>query len=82
MPSKTASKTRTRKLFRNGGSQAVRIPKEMRFATDEVLLRREGDRLILEPKARTLAALSREMGEPLDWDWDAPDPTVRPEDVF
>lgn len=38
------------KLFRNGGSQAVRLPKECRFDEgDEVLVRREGRRVILEP---------------------------------
>jgi antitoxin VapB len=37
------------KLFRNGGSQAVRLPKECRFSTQgEVLVRREGHRVILE----------------------------------
>jgi len=40
--------TRT-KLFQNGGSQAVRLPKECRFAAQgEVLVRREGRRVILE----------------------------------
>jgi len=38
------------KLFPNGGSQAVRLPKECRFvAQREVLVRREGRRVILEP---------------------------------
>ncbi len=38
------------KLFQNGGSQAVRLPKECRFAArGEVLVRREGRRVILEP---------------------------------
>ncbi len=39
------------KLFRNGGSQAVRLPKECRFPDDqeEVVVRREGNRIILEP---------------------------------
>jgi len=37
------------KLFQNGGSQAVRLPKECRFTTQgEVLVRREGGRVILE----------------------------------
>lgn len=37
------------KLFQNGGSQAVRLPKECRFTTQgEVLVRREGRRVILE----------------------------------
>ena len=38
------------KLFQNGGSQAVRLPKACRFATQrEVLVRRDGRRVILEP---------------------------------
>jgi antitoxin VapB len=42
-------KTARAKLFQNGGSQAVRLPKECRFtATGEVLVRREGRRVILE----------------------------------
>jgi antitoxin VapB len=39
------------KLFQNGGSQAVRLPKECRFADlqREVVVRREGRCVILEP---------------------------------
>lgn len=39
------------KLFRNGGSQAVRLPREVRFADgqNEVVVRRVGRRVILEP---------------------------------
>jgi antitoxin VapB len=39
------------KIFQNGGSQAVRLPKEFRFpdGQDEVLVHREGTRVILEP---------------------------------
>ena len=39
------------KLFRNGGSQAVRLPKDCRFSDrlHEVAVRREGDKIILEP---------------------------------
>jgi virulence-associated protein VagC len=39
------------KLFQNGGSQAVRLPRECRVAEGqrEVLVRREGERVILEP---------------------------------
>ena len=36
------------KLFMNGRSQAVRLPKEFRFEGNEVLIRREGDLVILE----------------------------------
>lgn len=37
------------KLFWNGRSQAVRLPKEFRFEGDEVDIRREGNAVILEP---------------------------------
>ena len=39
------------KLFRNGGSQAVRLPLACRFPSDagEVLVHQEGRRVILEP---------------------------------
>lgn len=42
----------TAKLFKNGNSQAVRLPKEFRFEGDEVLMYREGDRIIMQPKKR------------------------------
>ena len=42
----------TAKLFRNGRSQAVRLPKEFRFEGEEVSVRREGKRVILEPPVR------------------------------
>ena len=37
------------KLFMNGRSQAVRLPKEFRFEGSEVKVRRDGDAIILEP---------------------------------
>jgi antitoxin VapB len=41
------------KVFKNGRSQAVRIPKEFRFDTDEVIIERKGEKLILTPRKRT-----------------------------
>lgn len=38
------------KVFTHGGSQAVRLPKAFRFDTKEVLIRKEGDEVILKPK--------------------------------
>lgn len=37
------------KIFWNGRSQAVRLPKEYRFDSAEVSIRREGAKVILEP---------------------------------
>jgi antitoxin VapB len=39
----------TAKVFKHGRSQAVRLPKEFRFAGDEVRVTKVGDRVILEP---------------------------------
>jgi antitoxin VapB len=44
---------KTAKLFRNGDSQAVRLPKEFRFDGEEVLIKRVGDAVVLLPKARS-----------------------------
>jgi antitoxin VapB len=41
--------TRRVSLFRNGRNQAVRIPRDLELPGNEALLRKEGDRLILEP---------------------------------
>ncbi len=45
--------TFTAKLFMNGRSQAVRLPKNFRFDGDEVLIRKEGDTIILSPKPQS-----------------------------
>ena len=39
----------TAKLFKNGRSQAVRLPKAFRFKGSSVKIRKEGDKVILEP---------------------------------
>ena len=41
------------KVFQNGRSQAVRIPKEFRFKGNEVKISKKGDRVILEPLERS-----------------------------
>ena len=48
---------KTAKLFTHGGSQAVRLPKEFRFDGSEVRIRKEGDRVILEPARRDFSQL-------------------------
>ena len=40
---------KTAKLFRNGNSQAVRLPREFRFKGEEVRIRRDGEAVVLEP---------------------------------
>ena len=43
----------TAKVFTTGRSQAVRLPKAFRFATNEVTIERQGDAVILRPKVQT-----------------------------
>ena len=39
----------TAKIFENGRSQAVRLPKEFRFGSEEVMINRIGDIVVLAP---------------------------------
>jgi len=43
---------RTAKVFMTNRSQAVRLPKEYQFTTDQVYIRREGEDVILSPRPR------------------------------
>ena len=47
----------TAKLFENGKSQAVRLPKEYRFEGDEVFINKIGDVVVLMPKGNKQAGL-------------------------
>jgi antitoxin VapB len=44
--------SRTAKVFMTNRSQAVRLPKDFQFATNEVLIRKVGDDVILSPRPR------------------------------
>jgi antitoxin VapB len=44
---------KTAKLFMNGQSQAVRLPKEFRFEGAEVLIRKVGNAVVLLPASRS-----------------------------
>ncbi len=41
---------KTAKIFKNGQSQAVRIPKEFRFNTSEVYIKKSGNAVQLIPR--------------------------------
>lgn len=47
----------TTRVFQNGNSQAVRIPREFQLDVSEVEIFRRGDELVLRPKHRNLAAV-------------------------
>ena len=44
---------RTAKLFMNGRSQAIRLPKDFQFSGDDVIIQRHGDAVILLPHKKT-----------------------------
>jgi antitoxin VapB len=55
------SKTATAKLFQNGRSQAVRLPKEFRFEGKEVRIRRVAEGVLLEAAIPDVDALFAEI---------------------
>ncbi len=68
------------RLFRNGRNQALRIPREFELEGDEAILRKDGDRLIIEPmrKGRLLALLT--SLEPLEGEFPGVDEDLAPLD--
>jgi len=77
------NKHRHVRLFRNGHNQAVRIPVEFELPGDEAIMRRDGDRLVIEPvRKRGLVVLLNSM-KPLDEDFpEIDDPAPKSENVF
>jgi antitoxin VapB len=59
----------TAKIFWSGRSQAVRLPKDFRFDTDQVRIRRRGRAVILEPIAQDWAWLDQVIG-PVDGEFE------------
>lgn len=58
----TPTKERQVRLFRNGRNQAIRIPREFEFKGNEAIIRKEGDKLIIEElKSNSLIELLDSM---------------------
>jgi antitoxin VapB len=66
------------KLFTHGGSQAVRLPKAFRFEGQDVLIRKEGNAVILKPKPKDFSALWKELDALRDPDDLFPYPPPQP----
>jgi antitoxin VapB len=59
------------RLFRNGRNQAVRIPREFELPGEDAVMRKAGDRLVLEPAPpRSLLAVHRSL-QPIEEDFPA-----------
>ena len=67
----------TAKLFKHGGSQAVRLPKAFRFNGTEVIIEKQGNAVVLKPKRspkfKTLNEVARYMREKFPQGADFPD---------
>ena len=78
----------TTKIFRNGGSQAVRIPKSLRFETDEVYIKKTPMGLLLIPRTEDYWSLWLQHLREHQWDVsvdeiDDPEPQERAwDDLF
>jgi antitoxin VapB len=72
----------TAKLFKHGGSQAVRLPKAFRFEGSEVIIEKRGDEVVLKPsrksQLKTLGDVARYMREKYPDAANFPDPPPRP----
>jgi antitoxin VapB len=68
------------KLFRNGRNQAVRIPREFELPGQNAIMRKDGERLVIEPMPpASLLALLATL-EPIEEDF-APMPELHSEPV-
>jgi len=72
----------TARIFRHGGSQAVRLPRAFRFDGTEVLIEKRGAEVILKPvpvpKFRSFAEIARHLAERFPDGEDFPAPPPRP----
>jgi antitoxin VapB len=71
---------RTAKLFKNGGSQAVRLPKEFRFEGSRVFVKKVGDAVVLLPRQDSWDVLFDSLDQFTDdfmEERDQPEPQVR-----
>ncbi|MCY4374556.1 MAG: AbrB/MazE/SpoVT family DNA-binding domain-containing protein [Spirochaetaceae bacterium] len=75
---------RQARLFRNGRNQALRIPRDLEFPGDTVILHKEDDRLIVEPLTikRTLAEILPGLESIPEEFPEIADPPAQPEDIL
>jgi antitoxin VapB len=68
------------RLFRNGANQAVRIPRELELPGNDATIRREGNKLIIEPAHRHPLLDKLARLKPLDIEWPDVDKGLLPLD--
>jgi antitoxin VapB len=68
------------RLFKNGRNQALRIPRDFELPGNEAVVRKEGNRLVVEPVTRPSLLVVLASLEPLDEDFPEIE-DLPPEDV-
>jgi antitoxin VapB len=73
----------TAKLFKNGQSQAVRLPKHCRFIGDEVIIKKIGDAVLLMPVIKSWDRLLNSIELfPSDIEWIRDADEIKEKDLF
>ncbi|RMA93227.1 antitoxin [Hydrogenothermus marinus] len=71
------------KVFKNGRSQAIRIPKEYRVDTDEVYIEKIGDTLIIIPKKKNKWDIMKDAVKELkNFEFERNQPKIQERDLF
>lgn len=71
------------KVFKNGRSQAIRLPKEFRVDTTEVYIEKIGDSLIITPKRQSRWDSMRKALEDMeDFEIERNQPAVQERELF
>ena len=82
MPSPETATARRVKLFKYGRNQAVRIPREFELPGPDAIMRKEGERLVIEPVPRKSLLEVLATLEPLDEEFpEIEDPPPEPFDL-
>ena len=69
------------KLFKNGRNQAVRIPREFELPGEDAIMRKEGDKLIIEPMRKLSLLELLDTLEPIEEEFpEIDDPPPEPVD--
>ena len=66
MPTIDSTAERHIKVFKNGRNQAIRIPREFELPGEDAIIRKDGDRLIIEPAPSKSLLTVLEGLEPID----------------
>lgn len=73
----------TVKVFKSGGSQAVRLPKEFRLPGDTLFIARDGDKIILSAKPLSWDSyFSKPPAVPENFMEDVEDKAAEPRELF